>query len=310
MITTPMDVLKKYEVRKTRKQKAAFITAVTSYAQRLHYTVKVEYGSFGSRNIVFGDPSKAKYLLTAHYDTPASIGIPNFITPCNCVMFILYQLLLLVPFFFAAFLAGWLVSLFTEDWLLIYWTGYIAFLGMLLLMMFGPANRHAANDNTSGVVTVLEIAASLPENLRGQVAFVLFDLEEAGLIGSASYRKAHKSETDNQIVLNMDCVGDGNEIVLFPMPKLKKDAKRLSDLKKLSGKFGKKSIYIRERGFAYYPSDQKHFPYGVGIAAFRKAKLLGLYCSRIHTWRDTILEQTNVNILRAALISLIGSADK
>ena len=31
---------------------------------------------------------------------------------------------------------------------------------MLLLMMVGPANKHNANDNTSGVVTVLETMRS------------------------------------------------------------------------------------------------------------------------------------------------------
>lgn len=310
MITKPMDVLEHYEIRKSKKQKQAFRAAVQSYAENLGYKVAVERGSMGSRNILFGDPDKAQYLVTAHYDTPASIGIPNFITPCNPVTFVLYQLLLLIPFFLAAFVAGWLVSLFTEDTLLIFWAAYIAYFGMLFLLMFGPANRHTANDNTSGVVTVLEIAASLPENLRDRVCFVLFDLEEAGLIGSSAYRKAHKSATDRQIVLNLDCVGDGDEIVLFPMKKLKRDTPKRDELRKISGKYGKKSISIRERGFAYYPSDQKQFPYGVGIAAFRRAKGVGLYCSRIHTWRDTVLEQTNVNILRAAIISLIGSGAK
>ena len=63
---------------------------------------------------------------------------------------------------------------------------------------------------------------------------------------------------------------------------------------------------LRESGFAYYPSDQSRFPYGVGIAAFRRAKFVGLYCSRIHTYRDTVQEQSNVNLLCAAIISLIG----
>ena len=58
---------------------------------------------------------------------------------------------------------------------------YISYFAMLLLMMFGPANRHNSNDNTSGVITVLEIMSTLPENLRDKVCFVLFDLEEAGL---------------------------------------------------------------------------------------------------------------------------------
>ena len=63
--------------------------------------------------------------------------------------------------------------------------------------------------------------------------------------------------------------------------------------------------WFDEKGFAYYPSDQKQFPYGVGIAAFRRSSWAGLYCSRIHTKKDTVLEETNVNILRAAIVSLI-----
>ena len=92
MITKSIDVLERYEIRKTKKQKAAFISAVTAYAERQRYTVRVEEGKMGCRNIVIGDPKRADYLLTAHYDTPASIGLPNFITPCNPVVFLLWQL--------------------------------------------------------------------------------------------------------------------------------------------------------------------------------------------------------------------------
>lgn len=310
MITKSIDVLERYEIRKTKKQKTAFISAVTAYAERQRYTVRVEEGKMGCRNIVIGDPKRADYLLTAHYDTPASIGLPNFITPCNPVVFLLWQLFILIPFFLAAFVAGLLVSFVTESEILIFWAAYITYMGLLLLMMFGPANRHTANDNTSGVVTVLETMSTMPDHLRERVCFVLFDLEEAGLVGSSSYRKAHKKETDRQMVLNLDCVGDGNEIVLFPMKSIKKNSGKMKRLQSIVGKYGSKSISIRQKGFAYYPSDQKHFPYGVGIAAFRRAKGIGLYCSRIHTWRDTVLEQTNINILRAALTSLIGAAEE
>lgn len=309
MIETPLDVLEKYEIRKSKRQKTAFISAVTAYAQRHNYTVCVEKGSFGSRNIVIGDPESAKYLVTAHYDTPASIGLPNFITPCNLFVFILWQLLLLIPFFAAAFLAGWLVSLVTEDSLLIFWAAYIAYFGLLILLMVGPANRHTANDNTSGVVTVLEIMASMPENLRDRVCFVLFDLEEAGLVGSSSFRKKHKKTSVHQIILNLDCVGDGDEIVMFPSKKFIKNDQMMTNLCRCVGHYGDKSIAVKAKGFRYYPSDQAHFPYGVGIAAFNRGKVIGLYCSRIHTNMDTILEETNVNILRAALTSVIGGGE-
>ena len=176
---------------------------------------------------------------------------------------------------------------------------------LLALMLIGPANRHNANDNTSGVVTLLEILRTLPENQRDKVCFVLFDLEEAGLIGSSSYRKAHKKATDHQLVLNLDCVGDGDHLLMFPTKALKKNRRKLTSLYKACGYFGNKSLLVHEKGFGIYPSDQMVFPYGVGICALQKGKH-GLYVSRIHTAKDTVLEITNVNILRAALTSFIS----
>ena len=61
---------------------------------------------------------------------------------------------------------------------------------------------------------------------------------------------------------------------------------------------------VQEKGFSVHPSDQVNFPYGVGICALRKKGKI-LYLSRIHTPKDTVLEETNVNILRAALITFI-----
>lgn len=300
-----MDVLAHHEIRKSKAQKSAFIEAVLQYAAGLGYAARVETGKLGSRNVVLGDPEKAKFLVTAHYDTPAVMIVPNLITPCNPITFIAYQLFVVAIFFAVAFAVGIPVWYLTQNMELAFLAGYIAYFGMLLLLLFGPANRHTANDNTSGVVSLLEIAASMPENLRDRVCFVLFDLEEAGLVGSASYRKAHKTATESQIVVNMDCVGDGDHIVLFPSKKVKKNAAYMAALRALAGHCGQKEITVHEKGFAHYPSDQRNFPLGVGVAAFRKKKGVGLYCGRIHTARDTVLEQTNVNILRAAIISLM-----
>ena len=310
MITKPMDVLTNYEVRKSKKQKTAFISAVTAYIQKLRYTVRVEHGKRGARNIVVGNPEKAKYLVTAHYDTPASIGLPNLITPNNPMTYILIRLFLVGVLLAITFGIAMLVYMLSRLEILALLSGYIVYFGLLFLMLMGPANRHNANDNTSGVVTVLEILTSMPENLRDRVCFVLFDLEEAGLVGSASYRKAHKASTDKQIVLNLDCVGDGDVIQFAPVKKAKKDPALLEKLRTVCGKVGKKELRLRNKGFTAGSSDHKNFPNGVGIMAFRYKRVIGLYCGRIHTWRDTILEQTNVNILRAAIISLIGSAEK
>lgn len=310
MITKPMDVLTHYEIRKTKKQKSAFISAVTAYAQGQRYKVTVESGKRGVRNIVFGDPENAQYLVTAHYDTPASIGLPNIITPCNPVCYILIQMFLVGILLAVSVGAAYLVYVLSDMEDLAFLTWYVVYFGLLLLMLRGPANRHNANDNTSGVVTVLETMTSLPEHLRSRVCFVLFDLEEAGLVGSAVYRKAHKASTEKQTVLNLDCVGDGDVIQFVPVKKAKKDTALHARLAAICGAVGKKELRLRTKGFTAGSSDHKNFPYGVGIMAFRYKKGIGLYCGRIHTFRDRILEQTNVNILRAALITFIGSAEK
>lgn len=305
MIQAPMDVLCSFPVRKSKKQKQAFRDAVQSYAASLGYDSRVEKGSFGARNILIGDHAEAEYLVTAHYDTCARLPIPNLITPCNFWAFLGYQLLVVCVMLVIPLIPAAAVGFIAGDFMTGYDVWYGLFWVMLLLMLFGPANRHNANDNTSGVVTVLEIARSLPKELRGKVCFVLFDLEEAGLIGSASYQSKHKKETENQIVLNLDCVGDGDELMMFPTGKLKKDLRKLDALRSMCGRWGKKSLALRDKGFCVYPSDQANLPYGVGIAAFRRSNWAGLYCSRIHTDKDTILEKENVNILRECIVDLI-----
>lgn len=304
MLTNPMEVLRTYPVRKTKKQKQAFRDAVEAYAASVEYPSRVERGSFGCRNLILGDPESARYLVTAHYDTCARLPFPNFITPCNFLPFLGYQLLVMVLLLFTAFTVGILAGIAASSVAIGCAVGYLCIWVLLGLMLAGPANPSNANDNTSGVVTLLEIARTLPENQRHKVCFVLFDLEEAGLLGSASYRKAHRKATDSQLVLNLDCVGDGDHIRLFPTRRLKKDRKKLTSLYLACGYFGKKDVLVQEKGFSVYPSDQANFPWGVGICALRKGKA-GLYLSRIHTRRDTVLEETNVNILRAALTTFL-----
>lgn len=302
-----MEILQRFPVRKSAKQKQAFRDEVKPFAEKLGYSVNYEKFHSGGQNVIIGEPGKAKYLITAHYDTPASIGIPNVMIPCNLVFFILYQLLVVSIYLLVALVVGYLTSLITDDRLIIFLAAYIAYFGVLLLMMRGPANRHNANDNTSGVVSVLEIMSNLPEELRGQVAFILFDLEERGLKGSAAYRKAHKEQTEEQIVLNLDCVGDGEHFLLVPVKKAKKDEAILDHLRRICTEDGQRTISLREKGFARGNSDHKNFPNGVGIMAFHKAKVVGYYCGRIHTWRDTVLDETNVSVISQAIVKLIAS---
>lgn len=303
MLMRPMDILTEFPVRKTRQQKQAFRDGVCTYGERLGYPVTVESGPFGCRNVIFGDPDKAHYLVTVHYDTPARLLFPNFCTPCNGMLYLLREVCMWLAIMLITVMAGVLAALMAGEWIIPFVTFPMVF-GIVGLLFIGPANKSNVNDNSSGVITLLEIMKTLPENCRSKVCFVLFDLEEAGLIGSGHYRKNHTEATDRQLVLNLDCVGDGDHIRMFPTKKLRKDRVKCTSLYKACGYFGKKDMLVHETGFYLYPSDQRRFPYGVGICALNRRKKL-LYLSRIHTPGDTILDITNVNILRAALTTFI-----
>lgn len=299
------ELIDQFPVRKSRKQKAAFREAALRYGAARGYPGRVESGSFGARNVVFGDPEQAQYLLTAHYDTCARLPFPNFITPCHVGIYLLYQLLLCAGMILVPCGIGIAVGGLTREPLAASVTAELLFCLLLFLLLFGPANPTNANDNSSGVLTVLDLMAAIPETQRAKVCIVLFDLEEAGLWGSAAYRSAHRKAVQKQLVLNFDCVGDGDHILLFPKTKVKRDRALLERLQAAAGRAGEKALVVWE-GSSFYPSDQAQFPLGVGVAALRKSRHGVYYMGRIHTKRDTILEETNILLLRECVLKLLS----
>ena len=307
MTETTKEIFEKYQVRKTKKQKTSFIEYVKQIAESYEYDFKVEKGSFGARNIVIGNPDTAKVLYTAHYDTCARLPFPNFITPKSFLIYLLYQLLIVGIFllyaFCSAFFAGFILScinIYENAYLIVALLPQIIWLGLLYLLVAGPANKNTANDNTSGVTTVLDIMQQLPTDQKSKVAFVLFDLEEMGLFGSSSFASKHKAIKKNTLVINFDCVSDG-ETVLFA---LKRTTKKYAEL--LEKAFvANPDIDVEITRKAFYPSDNASFKGGIGVAGLKKSRLFGiLYMNRIHTKRDVIYREENVQFLTNGAIKL------
>ena len=224
------------------------------------YRVQVEKGRFGSRNLVIGDPETAEYLITAHYDTCAELPFPNFITPCSLFGVLLWQLLLILLFLLLSSAGGWLLGTLFSSQPAAFLGALLTILLLMVLTVWGPANPHCVNDNTSGVITLLEIAKDLPLTQRSRVCFVLFDLEEAGLIGSRSYRKAHRKATDRQLNLNLDCVGDGDQIMFFPTAGIRKSPRLLQLLEICCGTFGKSRSQSGKRALPSIPPIRQASP--------------------------------------------------
>ncbi len=287
------EILRDWQVRKTKEQKTRFIAFLQSRLPGLRVE---EGGRPRCRNLILGDPESADVVFTAHYDTCARLPFPNFITPKNLVVYLLYQLLILLPFFALAALLSILLVRLGLDGPLSFMIGYIAmFAAVMYVFLLGPANPHTVNDNSSGVVTLCELIAALSEDERARCAFVFFDHEETGLIGSATFASKHKKAMRDRLVVNFDCVSDGDHILIVQSRRAKKRAGEA--LARSFEPSGDKQVCLEGPFGAFYPSDQMQFPCGVGVAAMNKAPLLGLYMSRIHTARDTVCDERNFSYL-------------
>lgn len=80
----------------------------------------------------------------------------------------------------------------------------------------------AANDNASGIATVLEIAKLLSkESVNCNVKFIAFGSEETGLVGSSYYvQQLNPNEASNIIgMINLDMVGAGDKLFIHTLLK-------------------------------------------------------------------------------------------
>lgn len=297
------EILEKYQVRKTQRQKLQFIELIKNSFPNVCIE---EGGAIKSRNIIVGDVDTAKVVFTAHYDTCAALPFPNLIFPRNIVLTVLYSLLFCVPLFVIMFLCNILLSLITTDFLIHYFFSLGLFFPLFLgMFVFGIPNKHTANDNTSGVVSLVELYDRLTPEEREKCAFVFFDNEENGLLGSAYFRRLHKNVQNSTLVINIDCVGDG-ENLMFVFPK--KLLEELGDT--ISKSFEAVSdenlnVMLCKSSTTMYPSDQAGFKKGIGVATLHK-NFLGYYLGRIHTCRDTVCEEKNIKFLCDGLRNLIS----
>ena len=297
MTETTKTVFEKYEIRKTKKQKTAFIGYVKDVAEKEGYVCTVETGSFGVRNIVIGSPEKAKVICTAHYDTCPVLPFPNFITPKHFLIYLLYQFVLVAFMLAPCFAAQYVTELILEangaDTFVSLFVFEATLIAMMALMMFGPANRHTANDNTSGVTVLLNLMRDMPMERREDVAFVFFDCEETGLLGSSAFAKKHQNAHQKPL-LNFDCVSDG-EYILFAVRKGAKPY--ISKLREAFTENEHCKVEIHDKN-VFYPSDQSNFKQGIGVAALKQFKSTKiLYMDRIHTKRDTVYREENISFL-------------
>ncbi len=132
-----------------------------------------------------------------------------------------------------------------------------------------------ARGKSPGSLLWVEILRTMqPANM---VCMVLFS------DGSCCYRRRHKSALRCQVVLELDRVGSGDELLLRPCGSLRKNPRISHWLEPCKQTCGEKIIRVKAMSGGSYPNTL-----------------------RICTKGKQKPEQTNVNILRACLVSLIS----
>lgn len=293
-------ILESYQIRKTKKQKDAFIALLQSHFPQL----QIQEGGFPKcRNLIIGDIKNAKVILTAHYDTCAQLLFPNFITPKNPLLSILYSFVIIIPMFIAVYILNMLLGIVTDNYWTHYWLSLFACFGLLALMIIGPANKHTANDNTSGVIVLCELLGILNDAERSKAVFIFFDHEETGLIGSSYFRSKYKKQVKNKLLINFDCVSDGDNILVSASKAARNDCAAM--LKNSFLPTENKAILFTNAEKTYYPSDQAGFKKTVAVAALKHKRFIGYYMDRIHTKRDIVFDKENIKLLCDSILRLL-----
>ena len=288
-----------YPVRRTPEEKKAF----RAYIQQILPEAKVETtADRKNQNIVIGDPLTAKVVFTAHYDTPAAALFPNIMIPRNKPLLLLCQFTPIVLILAAALGGGYFAAglagepgetTFMRVFLVVYLAIYY---GLFILIYRAFKNPNNYNDNTSGVAAVLSVLERLNEQRRGDVAGILFDNEEKGKKGSKAYYKEHKSAMENRLLINFDCVGNGEHMIFIAMQEAEKRAEYavLRESFHCNDEF---RTYFHSIKDSESNSDYKNFPCGVGCMACRRSKGGTFYTPHIHTPRDTVVRNENIAFL-------------
>ena len=176
----------------------------------------------------------------------------------------------------------------------------------MIQLMVGFRNKHTANDNTSGIITLTHILENLPEEQRKKVCVIYFDNEEKGLLGSAFFYKKHHKQIKDKMLINFDCVGDGENIVTMADRKCRKDEKYQLFVDALRANEDEADVnYLcRKMKWMMFPSDQMNFKKGIGVCALKKSPV-GYYVARIHTYFDTKCRKENVEYLTKSMCDFV-----
>jgi hypothetical protein len=297
------EVFEGYPSRFRRGEKDAFLERCRAEFLAMGYgedEVTVQ-GTKRNRNLVVGNAG-ADVLVTAHYDTPARNGVLLLLSPlvgqawANVLMLFVLFVAFTALYYALPFDVGFFVSYITR----------LGLVTVLMLPLFLVKNKQNRNDNTSGVLGVIDVARRVAADveMKEKVCFVLFDNEEWGLLGAAAFVEWRDKEfagKKNSRVINLDCIGCGD--VLLVAAKTRHEV--WADVAGFMEGEGFK--VVKMRSMLMFLSDHAHFRNGLQLAFVRRSVCGPLYIPKIHTGRDVVCDMGRVTGVGEAVYGYIKS---
>lgn len=298
----------KFPVRKTAGQKAAFRAWAVQEAAKCGYKAQVESSGrlYKHNNVIIGNPDRAAIVYSAHYDIPARHLLPSLTIPRNIPVFYAWQLLIVLLLVAATLVITMLGGLVVKQPGAVLWIFVFSYLALLLLSSWGPANKNNANNNTSGLATVMETMAAIPAEQRNKVAFILFDDSEKGKQGAGCYAKEHVQVQCMKTVVNLDCVGVGQDFLVLSkkLARMRPEYARLCTALGRTEEGNPRQVFVLEKGLNAYTADYDCFQCGVAIMACKRTSGVGWYIPNLNTARDTQCDEGNIAFLVDRFVTL------
>lgn len=306
------EVCESYGERMHKKSKKNFRDYIFSLSSEMGYPCKVEKNIF-AKNIVIGNPEKAEYIITAHYDTPPRLPkffVKHMLLHCFLTLpLIMLGVNYLIPEICSALNAP--LKVFQVLANLIPISNFVVCGGLIVYIfgVLGNANKKNFNDNSSGILGILNMMEKYkdePEEIKNRFCFVMTDNEEKGLFGGFSYAKRHKKELKNQTVINLDCIGKGDQFNLYFFGKNEPNI-----VKEIKNKQNAKYTFKPIRSGLMSMSDHLAFKKTnhVCLLSVDERNNKSLY-SQIHSSNDTTLDEKNIDFVVKTLDNVLISGVK
>lgn len=201
-----------YQRRKSLSEKRRFRDYVQKQARDLGLRTSIYPEIKSCKNVIVGDLKSAEYVICAHYDTAPRLLplVERNYTYCHKFLEFLSLIIgvgLLILFYF----------------LNILWLGIASFIICIILFLrlagaLTSSRRFSYNDNTSGIITVLNLM-DIYKDFNQRVAYVFLDNKEKGLAGSKALSKMMQSQKmivqkEDKKFIFLDCVGLGKDFTI------------------------------------------------------------------------------------------------